>query len=85
MKHFKFIICKIKKFELKFGIPQKDKSIWFLQLDDVRFFTNTFDKTIKDYGLLLRKKIVWMLKNMNMLMKKNLFLLIMLDSEKKFF
>ena len=81
MKHFKFIICKIKKFELKFGIPQKDKSIWFLQLDDGRFVTSNFDKTMKDYGLLLRKKIVWMLKNMNMLMKMNVFLLIMLEND----
>ena len=74
-----------QKVELKFCIPQKDKSNWFLQLDDGRFVTSNFDKTMKAYGLLLRKKIVWMLKNMNMLMKKNVFLLIMLDSEKKFF
>ena len=41
---------------MRFSIPHKVKISYFLQLDDGRFVTSSFDKTIKDYGLLLRKK-----------------------------
>ena len=46
-----------QKVELRFGTPHKDKISCFLQLDDGRFVTSSFDKTIKVYGFVTKKEI----------------------------
>ena len=52
-KHETFQVYNMQsqKVELRFDTTHKDKISWFLKLDDGRFITSTFDKTIKDYGL----------------------------------
>ena len=54
---FQVINIQNQKTELRFGTPHKDKISSFLQLDDGRFVTSSFDKTIKVYGFVTKKEI----------------------------
>ena len=54
---FQIFNMQNQKVELRFGTPHKDKISSFLQLDDGRFVTSSFDKTIKVYGFVTKKEI----------------------------